>query len=367
LRAALADVRLDRAVVVAFVASRVLLILAAVIGKAIVPEGFVVAASERGPIVESLTLWDGAYYLAIARDGYHAEPIFGAYRDTAFAPLYPILIRILSTPWPAWSGLVAVLISNVALLAALGLLTTLGSIHIGRERASRAAVLLAIFPFAWVFGMAYSESLFLLLAVAAFLAAERGHRAAAGILLALAVLTRLPGVVLIVPMAVLVFRQDGWRVRASQAWLLVAVCAAVGFVLFVGAITGSPSGYLDAMVAWGKSGLGGAAVPALAAEVTISAYQVALLVTLLASIFLLVFSRVDRIPPAYVLIPIVCISTAVASGSLESIGRYTVVAFPLVWILANRDGWFGRRVWPWVSAGLFTLTATLSFGGLWVP
>ena len=78
----------------------------------------------------------------------------------------------------------AILVSNVAFLAALALLVRLGTPYLGRRRAAIAAGLLVIYPFASVFAMAYSESLFLLLMVAAFLAAERGHRAWAGIFLA---------------------------------------------------------------------------------------------------------------------------------------------------------------------------------------
>ena len=69
------------------------------------------------------------------------------------------------------------IVSNVAFLGALGLLTRLGTLYLGRRRAALAAGLLAIYPFASVFGMAYTESLFLFLMVAAFLAAERHHRA----------------------------------------------------------------------------------------------------------------------------------------------------------------------------------------------
>ena len=53
-------------------------------------------------------------------------------------------------------------------------------------------------------------------------------------------------------------RQDGWRVRPSQAWLLLGPLAAVGFVLYIGAITGSVTGYLDAQEAWGRTGIGSA-------------------------------------------------------------------------------------------------------------
>jgi hypothetical protein len=365
-RAFVDEFRLDGGVVALFVVSRLLIVVAAVVAEQLIPRNPALIPGADGFLLRSLTSWDGWYYLGIARDGYHADPVSGAYRDIAFAPLYPALVRVLSAPWPAFTGIVAILLSNVAFLAALGLLTRLGTIHLGRRRAALAAGLLAIYPFASVFGMAYTESLFLLFMVAAFLAAERRHRTWAGIFLALTVLSRLQGVGLILPLWVLMLRQDGWRPKPSQAWLLLGPLAALGFGLYVGWITGSLTGFLDAQKAWGRTGVGGAAPDATVAA-KFSFYQAALLLTLLWSVFLLVFVRADKMRPEYWLIPVVFIAAELSSGSLEAVGRITMLAFPYVWILANRRSLFARRAWPLISAGLFTVVAILSFGGYWVP
>jgi hypothetical protein len=360
------EFRVDGGIVAMFVASRLLLVVAAVVAETLIPRNPALIPGDSAPILTSLTSWDGWYYLGIARDGYHANPVAGEYRDVAFAPLYPAIIRVLSAPWPAFAGLIAVVFSNVAFLAALGLLARLGTPYLGRRRAALAAGLLAIYPFASVFGMAYTESLFLLLIVAAFLAAERRHRAWAGVFLALAVLSRLQGVGLIVPLWILMLRQDGWRPRASLGWLLLGPLAALGFVLYVGAVTGSPTGFLDAQRAWGRSGIGGAA-PDETIAAKFSPYQAALVLTLLWSAFLLVFRRADRMRFEYWLVPVVFIAAELASGSLEAVGRITMLAFPYAWILANRRSLFMRRAWPVISAGLFSTVAILQFGGYWVP
>ncbi len=360
------DFRLDAGVVAMFVASRLLLVVAAVVAEALIPRNAALIPGDHAPILTSLTSWDGWYYLGIARDGYHADPVSGAYRDVAFAPLFPVVIRVLSAPWPAFTGLVAVLVSNVAFVAALGLLTTLGAIHLGRRRAALAAGLLAIYPFASAFGMAYTEGLFLLFMVAAFLAAERRHRAWAGVFLALTVLSRLQGVGLLLPLWLLMLRQDGWRPRPSQAWLLLGPLAALGFVLYVGTITGSVTGFLDAQKAWGRTGIGSAA-PDQTIAAGFSPYQGALLVTLVWSLFLLIFRRADRLRVEYWFVPIVFIAAELSSGSLEAVGRVTMLAFPYAWILANRRSLFARRAWPVISMGFFTVIAILSFGGYWVP
>jgi hypothetical protein len=61
------------------------------------------------------------------------------------------------------------------------------------------------------------------------------------------------------------------------------------------------------------------------------------------------------------------IGAELASGSLEAVGRVTMMGFPYVWLLANRRSLFARGSWPILSAGLFTLIAILTFGGYWVP
>ena len=358
--------RLDPTVISAFVVSRLLIVVAALVAEQFVVRNPALIPAASGPILESLTTWDAAYYLGIAREGYHAEPVFGPYRDTAFLPLYPMVVRVLSAPWPQFTGLVAVVVANVAFLLALGLLARLGEPYLGRRRASYAAALLAIYPFASAFGMAYTESLFLLVVVGAFLAAERGRPLLAGVLFALACLCRLQGVALILPLALVMLRQSGWRPRPALGWLLLGPLACAAFLLYVAWVTGSVTGYLEAQEAWGREGFGGAA-PGETIGAGFTPYQGALLLTLCWSVFMLVWARRDRLRVEYILVPVLFIAAELSSGSLEAVGRVTMLGFPYVWLLANRRSLFARRWWPPLSAALFTVIAILSFGGYWVP
>jgi hypothetical protein len=360
------ELRLDGGLVALFVASRLLIVFAAFVAEALIPRNPLLDPGADGPILRSLTSWDGWYYLGIVRDGYQADPVSGAYSNIAFAPLYPMLVRLLSFPIKGSEGIVAILVSNVAFLIALGLLVRLGTPYLGRRRATMAAGLLVIYPFASVFAMAYTESLFLLLMVAAFLAAERGHRAWAGIFLALTVLCRLQGIALILPLGIVMLRQDGWRPRPSLGWLLLGPLAGAAFLLYIATITGTPTAFLDAQQAWGREGIGGAPTGTTIGAM-FSPYQGALVAILAASTFLLVFVRVDRLRPEYWLVPVLFSAAELSSGSLEAVGRITMLAFPLVWILANRRSIFARRAWPAVSVGLFAIIAVLQFGGYWVP
>lgn len=357
---------LDRALVLAILASRLVVLLAAVLAEMVVTRNPALTSGDGAPILRSLTSWDGWWYLGIVRDGYHAAPIVDGYHDHAFFPLYPLLVRALSFPWPQFAGLVAVVLSNVLFVAALVLLVRLGRVVLGDERARRGAMLLAISPFAAVFSMAYSESLFLVLAVGAFLAVERDRRALGGVLFGLTVLARLQGAVLLLPLWLLLFVRDGRRLRASQAWLLLGPLAAVAFLGYVAVLTGSAGSYGTAQAAWGRGGIGSSAAGAAIGSV-LDLNQLVLLVTLIASLFLLVFRRVDRVPWAYALVSLLYVGAVFASGILESVGRYVTLAFPNAWLLAGRRATWFRRGWPVVSLVLLGLVSLQMFRGRFVP
>ena len=364
LRAAIA---LDRSLVAAFLVSRMLILAAAVAAETLIVRNPNLTGGDGAPILRSLTSWDGWFLLGIVRDGYHAAAVTGTYHDYAFLPLYPAIVRILSAPWPAFAGLVAVVVSNAAFLVALGLFVSLGEAVVGRGRARVGALYLAVFPFSAVFSMSYTESLFLMFALGAFLAAERDRRALAGILFALACLTRLQGVVMLVPLGLILLSRDGWRPRLSQAWLALGPLASGAFLAFVATLTGRTSGYLDAQVGWGRTGVGTAASNGGSIVDMFSPYQASLLLTLGVAVFLLVYVRHDKIPLAYALLPVLTLGLAFSSGLLEAIGRIAMLAFPYAWILAGRRSPAFRRAWPLLSAGLMTLLAVLMFGGYYVP
>jgi Gpi18-like mannosyltransferase len=203
-------------VIAAWAGSRLIVALAAAAAETILPRNPNLVGASGGPILTSLTSWDGWWYLGIARNGYHAAPLSGQYHDYAFFPLYPALVRALSLATPALDGLVAVLLANALFLVSLWLLYRLTAEVLDPERALWSCVLLCLFPFSWVFSMAYGESLFLALSLGSLLAAERGWAGWACALAALAGLTRLPGVLLIVPLALILWRRMPRSSRSAR-------------------------------------------------------------------------------------------------------------------------------------------------------
>ena len=320
-----------------------------------------------GPLLSSLTSWDGWWYLGIVRDGYHAAPVIYQWHDYAFFPTFPILVRGLSIPWPALDGLMAVLLSNVLFVVALVLLYRLTTTVLDEERAAVACVLLCLFPFSFVFSMAYGESLFLVLSLGSLLAAERGRPALAATLAALAGATRLPGVLLLVPLGMILWRRT--RSRTALAWLAIVPAGALAFWAYVTTLTGDPGAYGLAQSAWGRAGAGASTAVSAGGSLAsqFDLLHASLLLTLLLYVFLFVFFRPDRIPAAYVAIPLLALASVMASGNIESVGRYGMVAFPFLWVLAGRRSDAMRVGWPAASAGLLGICAMLSFGGYVTP
>ncbi len=146
-----------------------------------------------------LALWqrfDTNWYLAIAQYGYTAQR-----SDVHFPPFYPMLIRIAGDLLGGRYLLVAGLISNLALIGALALLYQQAKQLFDAEVALRTIIYLVLSPAAFFLFASYTESLYLFLVLLMFRALERDKWAMAGVGAALAILTRLQGIALLVPLA----------------------------------------------------------------------------------------------------------------------------------------------------------------------
>jgi hypothetical protein len=188
------------------------------------------------PFINAWTLWDGYWYLNIARDGYLYIP--QEISNTSFYPLYSILTRVVQGVVGDWSW-AALIVSNLALLGALILLyhLMLHETQGNRLAAARAVQYLAFFPTAYFLFAAYTESLFLLFTVGTFYAARTQRWTWAIVCAMCAAVTRVVGVALVVVLVLEVWRMirrdDGaWAVRLARVWPLALACAFVPLMMF---------------------------------------------------------------------------------------------------------------------------------------
>lgn len=155
------------------------------------------------PVVEgidnvgtSFERWDGLWFLRIAEDGYAEDD-----GSAAFFPLYPMIVGALSTLIGGHPLAAALIVSNLAFLAALVVVYLLSLVEFDHDTARRTTIYLAVWPTALFFLAPYSESLFLLLAAGAVLCARLGRWWTAAALGALAAGTRSVGIVLVAVLA----------------------------------------------------------------------------------------------------------------------------------------------------------------------
>ncbi|MCA9934050.1 MAG: hypothetical protein KC415_09015, partial [Anaerolineales bacterium] len=149
--------------------------------------------------------FDTQHYMRIARDGYAHE------EDSVFPPLYPWLVRGAAALFGGGAAArltAALLISNLATWALLILLHKVAASELGADAATRTLVYFVLFPTGFFLFAAYTESLFILLALGSFWAGRNGRYPLAGILGFLAAATRLTGWVLVIPLAYFVMRNE---------------------------------------------------------------------------------------------------------------------------------------------------------------
>lgn len=199
-----------------------------------------------GWAVDVWARWDSGWFLRIAESGYAALPEDAA----AFFPLYPALVGLAGRVLAGHYVVGGILVSLAATLASFVLLYRLAEPRIGADGARRAVLYLAVFPTALFLQAVYSESLFLALALGAFLAAERSRWPLAGAAAGLVLLTRPAGLALVPALALLAWRSPT-RGRAFAGLALAPALFAV-YPLMLWNALGDPFAFLRAQGTWSR-------------------------------------------------------------------------------------------------------------------
>lgn len=360
----------------AFAGSRLLLLAVSALTVAAGPTG---SRPLLNAALHAVTVrFDANWYLQIATRGYgtfHSDTL-------AFYPVYPLLIH-LTAPIVGSAAAAGVLISAAACLGALVLLRRLTELELGatHPRAADLTVLLLAFaPLSLFFTAVYTESLFLLLSVAALFCARTGRWRLACLLTAAATLTRPTGIVLVLALGVGRIRSHGWRDR-SLVWVLAGPAALVAYLVGL-TVAGYPwlAPFLLQSHWWRVSTLpviglvaaawaaihgavqviGGAPVfhAGKAAPLGYGAEDIVLFAELVLGSVLLWWAR-RRLPAEYVVygagVIVMCLSSPAAGLPLWSFDRFLLTIFP-VWMAAGV--WLAeRRRWviPVLGAGTVLL------------
>ncbi len=198
-------------------------------------------------------VWDAAWYLRVARSGYHAGVVSGGH-DFAFFPAWPLLVKVASLGVLP-SGAVATLLANALFVVAAVLIWRVLDERLGRAAATGGVALLAFAPPAYVLSLPYSEPLSLAATAAYFGVgpASRWRLPAA----ALAMFARIAGAAVVASALA-----RAAMARGRERWTLLAAAAAgtLAFAIwwgFIAHLTGQFTGFLHGSPSWagGSSGL----------------------------------------------------------------------------------------------------------------
>lgn len=342
--------------------------------------------------------WDTGWYLGIATTGYRWTAGITGQQNIAFFPAYPILMRIAGRVLrdeTLWAGIV---ISLAAFFGALVYCYQFAREWLDDKGAAASTAFLAAYPFALFYSAAYTESLFLLAAVAAFYHLRHDQLLMAGAWGVIAGLTRPNGCLIAIPLALFVLEQrrrqttlhrdrhatgfaaqrkdqNGTPRLAAQA--LAVAMPIIGMMIYsayVMRLTGNPLEWARTHAAWGRTFRGVHRIILdrydFISEYGLYEYTVSLPIDFLnglAAVFALgmtwpVWKRLGSSLAMFVLVNLI---PPLAMGGLLSIGRVTSVLFPIFICLAQIVRSERRPAWWMGFAMLQAFFAALFF--TWRP
>lgn len=368
-----------------FLSTRLLLMLVIFLSSSAIPmnTGLFGYADPNNLIIDGLIRHDSWWYVNIVERGYTMGDVkTGAQGTVTFFPLYPMLVKVVAGPLHN-VYLAGLLVSNGALLVALGFLYGLARHEYDEETAARAAFYLAGAPTAVFFSAMYTESLFVALVCATFYFSQRRQWEFAAIAGALASATRNTGVLLAAVIALEGMSQQGFRFRPARmlganlaetahlwwahlvqqvrctlaSWrsLLAAAYVPVGLVAYMGFLKvtfGDPLGFIHAQATWGRSTSAAGITRIVSSTITnlnigpnpwsgqINTLTLLCLIATLAFAPLVLMVML-KMRPAYGVYAGLTFFVPLSTGTVGSMTRYVLMLIPCFLLLAH----WGRRSW----------------------
>lgn len=273
-----------------------------------------------------LLVFDSEHYYNIAAYGYQSYPM-----NQAFFPLYPLLVR----------GLSYITSTHIAMLVISAICIPLSAIFLflwarvelrlrgyGNNRTPfRMLLLIAIFPTSFFLVMGYNESLFIFLSAASLYFYRTDRPWLAGIFAAFSTATRVQGCMIVLVFLLEYLLAKQWYDRYKLIPLLMAPLGIVAFMAYQWQVFGNPVAFVTAQHLWGK--FSDNYLYSIASSISPS--YIFFYIPILAFMLYLTYKKLGAVWLTYCVAPfLLCI----VSGSLVSINRYALSAFPLFLALA---------------------------------
>lgn len=331
------------------------------------------------PWLDTFARYDSGWYYAIADTGYFYNGP-GQQSAVAFFPAYPLSMRALGVV--AGDALVGGVLMTLGCGAGAAVLFYRWCAGVVGERTARLALgLVLLYPFAfYLFGVVYSDALFLLVALGAFSLLERDRPLLAGLVGAIGTASRPVGVALVIGLVLRALERRGviswkprrldWsRLRARDASVLASVGGVVLFSLYLWHRFGEPFAFLKVgdSVGWYRTiDLRTVAKVEFVyrwRDYGLNVVTFWLTVQGLCTVGALaaVPAIVRRFGLGYGAYSLVAVGLAVASSpDFVGMGRYVLVAFPVFALVAERlasaSAHQGRR---WLPGAVLAVSGTM--------
>jgi len=308
-------------------------------------------------LVEFFSIWDGHWYMEVARKGYprviqpdvtYLVPDARA----AFFPLFPRIVHYIDNVLPGgpiWAAVVLNLLLGALFVYLAGCIAK----RIWGERvAERTMILLSLFPGSFVLGWTYSEALLLVLAAGALLLLMDEKWLWAGVVTLLAGLTRPNSIAVmmacLVAAVIAVVRRRDWRSLSAPA---LAPLGFIGFMVFLAVHTGEKLPWFRVQrEAWDEgTSFGWRAVLDVFEFITSpfsSPTNLVTAATVTAVVALLVISRRKRLPAIFDAYSWTVLFMMLLPATVTARPRFLFTAFPLIISWAadledrSEDAWY---------------------------
>ncbi|KAF0132725.1 MAG: hypothetical protein FD145_1580 [Candidatus Saganbacteria bacterium] len=191
---------------------------------------FLYPANEPINLMSAFKTWDAQQYLFLAEKGYSPNQM-----SNAFFPLFPLLIKFISPIFFGKSLIAGLALANIFSLVAVIYFYLFVKQLFGAENAFRAGLFFLAFPTSFYMDLVYADSLFLMLAILFFYFLYNHRTMPAFICAFLLPLSRLQGVLAIVPLLIFMVVKD------FRKWFLPLGFAAgfASYLLFMQFLTGA--------------------------------------------------------------------------------------------------------------------------------
>lgn len=283
--------------------------------------------------------WDCHWYVGIAQDGYAAAAVTENHQTNwAFFPLFPLLVAAVKAATAMPYALAAVILGKILFLFAIYAFIEFAGRYSEGLSPVFAGLVVALNPYAIYGNAGYTEPLFLLLTCVFYILLKDRRYLACGLVGALLSASRVPGILVVLPYAIVVAEHFSAADRDRRMEMLLGGCliplGLALYMLHLYHVTGDALAFVHVQKAWGRP-LGNPLLVIAAgfAKGNIHLVWAAMsLLALLASLYLIYRRRLA------LGVFSLCSTLIPLSTGLQSMPRYLWWQAPLLLVLAGIIG-----------------------------